>query len=256
MPGLQGKVAIITGASSGIGLSTAEAYLASGSKVFGVDISPEPKSLAGLQDFAFLSINLTKPNAAEEVVTACQKAFGGKIDILINVAGVMDLNCSVDTLDVATWEKNIAINLTAPVMLMRAVVPVMLKDGSGSIVNVASKAATSGSVAGVAYTAAKHGLVGATKNVAFRFRHENIRCNAICPGGVSTNITASVDTSKMDQKAWQLMLPVMQVHQDNLGGKGTRPTSQQVPSLLFLGSDMSIGISGSIIPVDGGWSTI
>jgi len=166
------------------------------------------------------------------------------------------LNCSVDTLDVATWEKNIAINLTTPVMLMRAVVPVMLKTGAGSVVNVASKAATSGSVAGVAYTAAKHGLVGATKNVAFRFRHENVRCNAICPGGVSTNIQSSVDTSKMDQKAWKLMLPVMEVHRGDMSGKVIRPTSQQVAALLFLGSDMSIGINGAILPVDGGWSTM
>jgi NAD(P)-dependent dehydrogenase (short-subunit alcohol dehydrogenase family) len=159
IPGLQGKVAIITGASSGIGLSTVEAYLASGSHVFGVDITPKSKSLVETKNFAFLSINLTKPTAAEDVVIACQKAFGGRIDILINVAGVMDLNCSVDTLDIGTWEKNMAVNLTAPVMLMRAVVPVMLESGGGSIINVASKAGISGSVAGVAYTAAKHGLV-------------------------------------------------------------------------------------------------
>ncbi|PMD45731.1 short-chain dehydrogenase/reductase SDR [Hyaloscypha variabilis F] len=255
MPGLQGKVAIITGASSGIGLETTKAYLASGSSVLGVDISPLPSSLSPSPTFAFHQIDLSLPDAAASVLSSCQKAFGDRVDILLNVAGVMDLNHSVDTLDPAMWERVIKINLTAPVMLMRAVVPGMVERGGGTVVNVCSKAGISGGVAGVAYTASKHGLVGATKNVAFRFRHENIRCNAICPGGVATNIHTSVDLSKMDQKAWNSMLPVMQVHSVDFP-KGTRPASHQVSALLFLGSDMSVGINGAILPVDGGWSTI
>ena len=81
------------------------------------------------------------------------------------------------------WDRVIAVNLTAPVKLMRAVLPTMKEQKKGVIVNVASRASFSGASAGLAYTASKHGLVGATKNTAWRFRNEGIRCNAVCPGG-------------------------------------------------------------------------
>jgi NAD(P)-dependent dehydrogenase (short-subunit alcohol dehydrogenase family) len=92
-------------------------------------------------------------------VKACIEAFGRRIDILLNVAGIMDLNHSADTVEDAMWDRVIAVNLTAPVKLMREVLVVMKEQGYGSIVNVASKAGTSGAVAGVAYTSSKHGLV-------------------------------------------------------------------------------------------------
>ncbi|OKO92262.1 Levodione reductase [Penicillium subrubescens] len=95
----------------------------------------------------------------------------------------MDRNNSVDSLTDEMWDRCIAINLTAPVKLMREVIPIMREQKSGSIVNVGSKAATSGAASGVAYTASKHGLIGATKNVAWRYKQEGIRCNAVCPGG-------------------------------------------------------------------------
>lgn len=132
----------------------------------------------------FHQANLAKPEAPAEAVAACAKQFN-RIDCLLNVAAIMDQSASVDTLDTATWDRVIAVNLTAPVMLMKAVVPYMLKQKSGSIVNVASKAGMSGAAAGVAYTSSKHGIVGATKNIAWRFHKAGIRCNAICPGGES-----------------------------------------------------------------------
>jgi NAD(P)-dependent dehydrogenase (short-subunit alcohol dehydrogenase family) len=148
----------VTGASSGIGLATAEALLKSGAKVLGCDRSAAP-TISSSEDFHFLQANLIEADAATKIVDACVAAFGGKIDGLLNVAGVADQNESVDSLVDENWEKIIAINLTAPVKLMRAVVPIMLKNGGGSIVNIASKAALSGAAAGVAYTASKHGIV-------------------------------------------------------------------------------------------------
>lgn len=122
-----------------------------------MDISQAPS----LSDpaFHFHQANLTLADAPRDVVAACQKAFGPRIDALLNIAGIRDYNASVATLTDEDWEKIIAVNLTAPVKLTREVIKVMLEQKSGSIVNVASKAGTSGAAAGAAYTASKHGLV-------------------------------------------------------------------------------------------------
>jgi NAD(P)-dependent dehydrogenase (short-subunit alcohol dehydrogenase family) len=182
MSSFEGKVVIITGCSSGIGLATTQLLLARQAKVFGIDISPFKLDVDS-SAFTFHQVDLTKPNAAEEAVAACVQKYGPKIDILANVAGVMDAFGSADTVKDSEWERVLAINLTVPVRLMAAVLPSMKEHKGGAIVNVASRAALSGAVAGVAYTASKHGLVGATKNVAWRFHNEGIRCNAVLPGG-------------------------------------------------------------------------
>jgi NAD(P)-dependent dehydrogenase (short-subunit alcohol dehydrogenase family) len=153
------QIAIITGASSGIGLEAATLFLKLNASVLGVDINAAPASLANKPNFNFYQTNLAKAGAADKVVEVCKNKYGDRIDVLLNIAGVMDTNNSVDTLEEAMWDRVIAINLTAPVMLCKAVIGTMLHQGSGSIVNVASKAGISGSAAGVAYTSSKHGIV-------------------------------------------------------------------------------------------------
>jgi NAD(P)-dependent dehydrogenase (short-subunit alcohol dehydrogenase family) len=183
MSSFENKVVIVTGCSSGIGLATTRILLARGAKVFGIDMSPFPQESSSGAVFTFHQVNLTEPNAADEAVAACIQKYGPKIDVLANVAGVMDAFSSVDTVKESEWERVLSINLTVPVRLMAAVLPSMQEHKGGAIINVASRAALSGAVAGVAYTASKHGLVGATKNVAWRFHNEGIRCNAVLPGG-------------------------------------------------------------------------
>jgi NAD(P)-dependent dehydrogenase (short-subunit alcohol dehydrogenase family) len=126
------------------------------------------------------------PRFRHRYLTVQARTYGPKIDVLANVAGVMDAFGSADTVTEAEWGRVISINLTVPVQLMQAVLPSMKENKSGSIINVASYAAISGASAGVAYTASKHGLVGATKNVAWRFHEQGIRCNAVLPGGKSS----------------------------------------------------------------------
>lgn len=149
----------MTGASSGIGLQCVLALLNANASVFGIDISPEPQDLAKYSKFHFHQINLTNPTAAFEAIAVCHEVFGPRIDILQNIAGVMDTYNSADTVSDTMLDRVLNINLVAPIKLMRAVLPTMKEQGSGSIINVASAAGTSGIFAGVAYTASKHGIV-------------------------------------------------------------------------------------------------
>ncbi|KAK7448424.1 hypothetical protein VKT23_013687 [Stygiomarasmius scandens] len=250
------QVAIITGASNGIGLATVNAFLSSGEwNVFGVDLSAAPTSVAGA-NFHFLQINITQEDAPAKIVSACQASFGSRIDALLNVAGVMDKNAGVDNLLDEDWDRIIAVNLTAPVRLMREVVNVMKEQRSGCIVNVASKAGMSGAAAGVAYTASKHGLVGATKNTAWFYKEEGIRCNVICPGSVVTNILSNSgsDLSKMDKFGTFKLKPIVEMHRPNITD-GLDP-SCPANLVLFLASDAAKGVNGAIVPIDNAWSTI
>jgi len=240
---LKDKVAIVTGAASGIGLKAVQALLAANAKVFGVDISPQPEVLkTENSSFKFHQCNLATPSSPAEVVKACHAAFGPRIDILQNVAGIMDLYGSVDTLSDETWDRILAVNLTAPVKLMREVVHVMKAQGGGTIVNVASASGTSGIWAGAAYTASKHGLIGATRNVAWRFHGEGIRCNAVLPGAIETNILHSYDSTKVDNEALDTMKIIY-------GLQGRIQPDEVANVLLFLSSDLSKHISGATIPV-------
>lgn len=185
MSSFENKIVVITGCASGIGLATTLLFLSRKALVFGVDISPFTASLppAHSPNFTFHQANLGAPSAVDDAIAACKARHGPRIDVLANVAGVMDHFCSVDTVKDAEWERVLTINLTVPVRMMAAVLPGMREQKSGAIVNVGSYSSLSGAVAGVAYTASKHGLAGATKNVVWRFRNEGIRCNAVLPGG-------------------------------------------------------------------------
>lgn len=127
--------------------------------MLGVDIATCPLALEKDPNFAFIQCNLTSESAPAEVVKECLESFGERIDVLINVAGVLDQSGSVDTVTDAVWDRCLAVNLTAPVKLMREVIPIMKSQKGGSIVNMASKAGLSGAVAGVAYTASTSALL-------------------------------------------------------------------------------------------------
>ncbi|KAJ5474310.1 hypothetical protein N7475_003876 [Penicillium sp. IBT 31633x] len=256
MSPLQDLVLIITGSASGIGLTTATQALNQGAKVLGVDVSSVPPSIAEHPNYKFLQGDLTDERTPKKVVETCVNEFGGRIDGLLNIAGIMDRNSSVDSLSDDMWERCIAINLTAPVKLMREVIHIMRQQKSGSIVNVGSKAATSGAASGVAYTASKHGLMGATKNVAWRYKQEGIRCNAVCPGGVPTGIVQASDPSTWDKDALGTMSLIHEAHgSDRRQGLGVE-AENIADCILFLVSNQSKRINGAVIPIDNAWSVI
>ena len=121
--------------------------------MLGVDRASGPPALEGVDNFHFLQCDLTDASGPSAIVKACTEKFGGRIDALLNVAGVMDFNGSADTLTDDMWDLCMAVNATAPVKLMREVLPFMRQQKKGSIVNVSSKAGVSGAVSGIAYTA-------------------------------------------------------------------------------------------------------
>ncbi|KIJ29344.1 hypothetical protein M422DRAFT_214995 [Sphaerobolus stellatus SS14] len=254
MVSLTGKVAVITGASSGIGLSAVHALLNSNCSVLGVDIAGAPD--VNHDHFAFFQVDLAEAEAPQRVISASSSAFGNRLDILINVAGILDANSSVETLRDEDWDRVIAVNLTAPVRLMRSAVKVMKEQRSGSIINVSSKAGESGAVAGVAYTASKHGLLGVTKNTAWLLKEEGIRCNAITPGAVHSNLGRDIDRSKWDIAAFMKMKPVHDIHANLMTGEGKIHPDVLADVLLFLASDLSRGVTGAVIPIDNAWSVI
>ncbi|TEY76068.1 hypothetical protein BOTCAL_0061g00270 [Botryotinia calthae] len=241
------KVAIVTGCASGMGLETTRLFLSHQYKVLGVDVSEMDLTLLGKENqenFQFHRGDLSKDGECDELVKICVARFGETIDVLANIAGVMDSMASADKVTDGVWDRVIAINLTAPTKLIRAVLPFMRAKKNGSIINLCSKAALSGAASGVAYTASKHGLLGVTKNTAFRFREEGIRCNAICPGGVLTNMGNSLNKETLDLEA---AAP---------GGMHPVAVSEIAEAILFLASDGAKSINGVAIPIDNAWSTI
>ncbi|PVH92944.1 NAD(P)-binding protein [Periconia macrospinosa] len=262
MPSFENQVVIITGCSSGIGLATTNLFLDRGAKVFGIDIQPfntTTLSADHQSKFLFHQVDLTIAKATDDAVAACQIKFGKKIDVLVNCAGVTDGWSSADTLKESEWDRVIGINLTVPVKLMSAVLPAMKEAKSGAIVNVCSKAGVSGAAAGIAYTASKHGLVGATKNVAWRFRQDNIRCNAVLPGGVNTNIASSVNMECFDPEGFNAFFPTIQMHVGKSQDGQPEPiigTDDVAHGIAYLASSDARMVSGALLPIDSAWSTL
>jgi NAD(P)-dependent dehydrogenase (short-subunit alcohol dehydrogenase family) len=250
---LQGKVAVITGVGSGIGRGITLLFASEGAKIVGGEwnektldeVVKEVRSAGG--EITGKKIDVSKKPDAESLIDEAIKTYG-RVDILVNNAGVMDLNQGVGEMPDDMWDRVMGINLNGPMYTSRRAVPLMVKQGGGSIVNIASVAGLEGGAAGAAYTVSKHALVGLTRNTAWRYTQEGVRCNAIAAGAVETNIVASVDMSKMDPEGSARA----QVYQKIIPGF-LKPLD--IANLaLFLASDDSKMINGAIIPADAGWT--
>ena len=249
---LNGKIAVITGAGSGMGRETALLFAKEGAKVVLGDWNENTlkETVKMIQDAGGevkgLKGNVAVQAEAEALVDLAVSAYG-RVDILVNNAGVMDNNQGAGEVSNEMWDRVMGVNINGPFYLTRRAIQNMTKNHSGVIVNIASVAAVSGAAAGVAYTTSKHALIGLTKNTAWRYVHEGVRCNAIAAGAVETNITSSIDMTKMDPAGSQRA-------QVFYGLIPAQLKAIDIANLvLFLSSDESRYINGTVIPADGGW---
>lgn len=248
---LKDKVVILTGASSGIGNATALKFAEEGAKV--VVVARRAERLSELEEAAKglsgeiypipgdVSINKDIKRVVEETLNRYKR-----IDILVNNAGILDNYLSADNMEDDVWDKVMDVNLTGPMKMIREVIPHMLKEGAGNIINTASVGGLHGARGGMAYVTSKHGLIGMTKHIGYMFQDKGIRCNAIAPGSVKTEIGGTVKAPNqfvLDKlmKGFQIF-PVV----------GEAEEIANV--MLFLASDESSFINGTTIVADGGWT--
>jgi len=234
---LAGRTGIITGGGSGIGRAMVELFVAAGVRVIAADNRADRlESLpAGVVK---VEADVSTAAGADLIIGAA----GDRLDILCNNAGVLDRMQLADQVSEADWNRVLAVNLTGPYLLCNRALPGMLRRRRGVIINTASLSGIRGGRAGAAYTASKFGLVGLTQNIAATYGMQGIRCNAICPGAVLTDI---------------------------LGDEGLGPDAERIRNrdrekppaaapdriahvALFLAMDESSYMNGAIIPVDGG----
>jgi NAD(P)-dependent dehydrogenase (short-subunit alcohol dehydrogenase family) len=259
---LEDRVAVVTGAGSGIGRAVAEALVARGARVAAVDIDEATarETAAGLTRGGGRAIavqaDTSRAADVDRAVAAAVRDLG-PLDIMVNNAGVLDAYFDVDELDETLWRRVIDIDLTGVFLGCKRALREMLPRGRGRIVNMASIAGLNGTGGGAAYVAAKHGVVGLTRQMAVVYSARGITINAVCPGPIPTGLR---------QHSREILGPGT----PDMSGRGIAVTDEQVRSALpaarrgtveevagavcYLASDEAAYVTGHSLVVDGGWT--
>jgi 3-hydroxybutyrate dehydrogenase len=257
---LAGKVSLVTGSTSGIGLGIARALAEAGSAVVlnglgaAAEIAKTREQIAA--DFGvavgYSPADMTKPDSIAEMI-ATTLAGQGRLDVLVNNAGIQYV-APLEQFPVEKWDAILAINLSSAFHTTRAALPAMRKNKFGRVINIASAHGLVASAFKAAYVAAKHGIVGLTKVTALETAEEGITCNAICPGYVYTPLVEA----QIDGQAKAHGISRDQVIRDVLLAQQPNKHFASVEELgaltVFLASDAAASITGIALPVDGGWT--
>ena len=257
---LKGKIAIVTGSTSGIGLGIAGALATEGCDIilngFGdaAEIAAAAKRLGDTHHVrvAYSPADMSKPEDIRAMVTTAVEQLGG-IDILVNNAGIQHVAPVVDFPE-ERWDAVIAVNLSAAFHAAKAALPHMTAKGWGRIINIASAHGLVASAEKAAYVTAKHGLVGMTKVIAIETANSGVTCNAICPGWVLTALVQK----QIEARAAAEGIPYSQAHDDLLREKQPMlqyTTPEKIGGLaVFLCSDAASTMTGAALSIDGGWT--
>ena len=257
---LKGKVAVVTGSTSGIGLGIAQCVAAQGADVvlngFG-DAAAIEQIRSGLEKdhgirAVYCGADLSTADGAAGLITFAQEKLG-RVDILVNNAGIQHVS-PVEDFPVDRWDLVIAINLSSAFHTIRTALPGMRQRGWGRIINISSAHGLVASVNKSAYVAAKHGIIGLTKVVALETAESGITCNAICPGWVLTPLVQQ----QINARAAAENKTIEQAERDLLSEKQPSlrfATPEQLGALVvFLSSPGGDSMTGTSLPMDGGWT--
>ncbi len=244
------RVALVTGAGSGVGRAMVGEFVAEGARVVAVDVreAAARQTVASLPEPAraiAVAADVADEGAVARAVAAALASFG-TIDVLCNNAGILDNYAAALETSSELWHRILGVNLHGPFFLSREVLPHMLERGKGAIINTASIAAFAAGGGGAAYTASKHGLLGLTRQLAFEYGAKGVRVNAICPGAVESGMTAhllSPDGRNEHVDAAIASTPA---------GRWGKPV--EIARLaVYLASDDADFIHGAAYVIDGGW---
>ena len=241
---LKGKVAIITGSTSGMGVEDAMLFAKEGASVVITgrnekrlkDVYARIKELS--DDVLGVCADISTPEGTEKVFNDTMEAFG-RVDILVNNAGVFDKYASLLNTDEDLWDMIYNIDIKATFRMCKLVLPQMIERESGSIVNIASIAGLVAGKGGAAYTSSKHAVIGLTKHMASEYARYGIKINAICPGTIVTPLIKEVADT---------------IPKDNVPMRRFGKPEEVAELAVFLASDYARFVNGAIIPIDGGFT--
>jgi len=240
---LNGKTAVITGGGQGIGLGISQAFLQAGASLLIVQRSPLPDELANSPGVSWIEADLSRPGSYENIANSVTEKYV-PIDILVNNAGIM-FERPLERMQLAEWQQMLAINLTTPVFLTKALLPI-LRERQGSIINIGSIEGIDANPEHIAYCATKGGVHAMTKAMAVDFGKDGIRVNAIAPGWIRSALSDDyINAQENPESAWEGLYKMHPL--GRIGEPG------DVGSLaVYLASDEAAFMTGQIIVLDGG----
>ena len=245
------KVVIVTGAGSGMGKAMVKEFYEEGAKVVLVGRTKSKldkviETLGSSDKLFAIELDVSNENAVQAAIQAVKDKWG-TVDVLINNAGVLDSYASAHEVSLEEWNQTIAINLTGPFLMSKHVIPLMLTQKKGAILNISSVSALSAAGGGSAYTASKHGLDGLTKQLCFEYGHQGIRVNSLLPGATATPMAMPESKTQFDPDVEAAITKVP-------ARRWCQP--EEIAKLAsFMTSDKADYIHGSAFVIDGGWLT-